>query len=104
MKEGKDYHITVDPKGTGQDNWSVIMGGPWDRVVGRYRDIEITDGGRKMDFAFEPQYVPEGVDIQCTEFDFYASEVLNDIIGNHHAKAAMVYVNKQTGERVDYDV
>ena len=101
MKEGTDYHITYDPKADDENQWSVIMGGPWDRVVGRYRDIEITDKGTKLNFAFEPQYVPEGTDIQCTEFDFYASEVLNDIIKNHHEKKAMVYFNKDTGEQVD---
>ena len=70
MIEGTDYHITVDPKGTNQDAWSVIMAGPWDRVVGRYRDVEITDGGTKLSFAFEPQYVPEGLEL-TEEFENY---------------------------------
>ena len=101
MKEGTDYHITIDPRAEDALQWSVIMGGPWDRVVGRYRDIEITDKGTKLNFAFEPQYVPEGTDIQCTEFDFYASEVLNGIIKNHHEKKARVYMTED-GKKVDY--
>ena len=103
MTEGEEYHITVDPKAQGQDDWSVILTGTWDRVVGRYRDVEITDGGTKLNFKFEPQYVPEGIDIQCTEFDFYVGEVLGSIIRDQHEKGSMVYFNKETGERVEYE-
>ena len=102
MKEGKDYILVVDPESGSQDNWSVIMGGPWDKVVGRYRDVEITHKGTKMDFKFEPQYVPEGTDIQCTEFDFYASEVLGNIIRDQHKRGSMIYYSKETGQRVEY--
>ena len=102
MTEGEHYHITLDPKGEGQDAWSVILTGTWDRVVGRYRNVEITNGGTKMDFVFEPQYVPEGVNIECTEFDFYVGEVLASIIRDQHENKSMVYYSKETGEKVDY--
>ena len=102
MTEGEDYLITVDPQGTGQDDWSVILKGPWDRVVGRFRDVEITHQGTKMDFKFEPQYVPEGVNIECTEFDFYIGDVLGSIIRDQHEKGGMVYYSKETGKKVEY--
>ena len=100
MQEGINYHITIDPKAQTQDDWSVILAGPWDRVVGRYKNIEIKDG--KCRYEWETQYLPEGVDVECTEFDFYISDVLMDIIKEHHDKGAMIYVSKETGEVVDY--
>jgi hypothetical protein len=103
MIEGTDYHITVDPKGNSQDAWSVIMGSPWDRVVGRYRNVEITEGGKNLSFAFEPQFVPEGIDLQCEEFEDYCSTVLASIIRDQHENGGMLYTNKETGERVDYE-
>ena len=102
MTDGEHYSIVVDPQGTGQDDWSVILIGQWDRVVGRFRDVEITHGGTKMNFKFEPQYVPEGTDIQCTEFDFHIGEVLGSIIRDQHEKKSMVYYSKETGDKVDY--
>jgi hypothetical protein len=102
MTEGEQYHIAVDPQGQGQDDWSVILTGTWDRVVGRFREVEIIEGGTKMNFKFEPQYVPEGINIECTEFDFYVGEVLASIIRDQHEKGTMQYYNKETGEKVDY--
>ena len=55
-----------------------------------------------MDFVFEPQYVPEGVNIECTEFDFHVGEVLASIIRDQHEKKSMVYYSKETGEKVEY--
>ena len=100
MEEGKDYFITNDPQGQGQDDWSVIYSGSWDKVVGRYKDIELN--GDKMSFRWEPQYVPEGIDINTSEFEVVLGTVLNEILKDHHEKGAMIYVNKETGETVDY--
>ena len=101
MKEGENYTITVDPND--RDGWCVILKGNWDKVVGRFKDIQITDRGTKMDFAFEPLFVPEKYNIQCTEFDMYISDVLADIIREQHARGGMIYHNIETGERVDYE-
>ena len=53
-----------------------------------------------MSFRWEPQYVPEGIDINTSEFEVVLGTVLNDILKQHHDKGAMVYVSKETGEQV----
>ena len=101
LVEGKDYYLTVDPKSSNPDDWSVILTGSWDRVVGRYKDITIK--GEALSFSFEAQYVPEGVDLETKEFETYLGFVLNSILETHHEKKAMVYVSKETGETVPYE-
>ena len=101
MKVGEEFLIANDPQSSNQDDWVVILKDPWDRVVGRYKDIEITEKGTRLSFRFEPVYVPEGVDIEGEGFLDHISEVLGTVIKEHHEKEAMVYYSKETGERVD---
>ena len=101
MKVGEEFVIANDPQSSNQDDWVVILKDPWDKVVGRYHDAEITEGGTRLSFRFEPIYVPEGVDIEGTGFLDHISEVLATVIKEHHEKDATVYYSKETGERVD---
>lgn len=101
MIEGEDYMIANDPQSSNQDDWVVILKGEWDRVVGRYENIEITEKGTRLNFRFEPVYVPEGTSIEGQGFLDYISEVLGSIIRDHHEKNAMMYYSKETGDRVD---
>ena len=101
MKVGEEFLIANDPQSSNQDDWVVILKDPWDRVVGRYKDIEITEGGTRLSYRFEPVYVPAGVDIEGEGFLDHISEVLGTVIKEHHEKEAMVYYSKETGERVD---
>ena len=101
MKVGEEFLIANDPESSNQDDWVVILKDPWNRVVGRYHEIEITEKGTKLSFRFEPTYVPEGIDIEEPGFLDHISEVLGTIIKEHHEKDAMMYYSKETGERVD---
>lgn len=101
MKVGEEFLIANDPQSSNQDDWVVILKDPWDKVVGRYHDTEITEKGTKLSFRFEPIYVPEGVDIEGEGFLDHISEVLGTIIKEHHEQDATVYYSKETGERVD---
>jgi hypothetical protein len=101
MKVGEEFMIANDPQSSNQDDWVVILKDPWDKVVGRYHDIEITEKGTRLSYRFEPVYVPEGTDIEGPGFLDHISEVLGTIIKEHHEKDAMMYYSKETGERVD---
>ena len=101
MKVGEEFIIANDPQSSNQDYCVVILKDPWDKVVGRYHDTEITESGTKLSFRFEPIYVPEGVDIEGPGFLDHISEVLGTVIKEHHEKDAAVYYSKETGERVD---
>lgn len=102
MIVGEDFTIANDPQSSNQDDWVVILKDPWERVVGRYHDVEITEKGTRLSFRFEPVYVPEGIDLDGGDFLDHISEVLGTIIKEHHEKEAMIYYSKETGERVDY--
>ena len=100
MKEGEDYLIAPTP-GDEQD-WCVILRGQYDKVVGRYTDIEITEQGTKLSFVFVPLYQPDTIELETEEFQNHTGEVLSQIIRDHHDKESMVYYSKETGERVEF--
>ena len=101
MKVGEEFVIANDPQSDNQDDWVVILKDPWDRVVGRYKDVEITEKGTRLNFRFEPVHVPEDVDIAAEGFLDHISEVLATVIKEHHEREAVLYYSKDTGERVD---
>ena len=101
MTEGEDYTISNDPQSENPNDWVVILSDPWDRVVGRYENIEITEKGTRLNFRFEPVYVPEDMSIEGEGFLDHISEVLASIIRDHHERDATMYYSKETGERVD---
>ena len=101
MNVGEEFLIANDPQSSDQDDWVVILKDPWDKVVGRFQDVEITENGTRLNFRFEPVYVPEDVDIEGEGFLNHISEVLGTVIREHHEKEALVYYSKETGERVD---
>ena len=93
--------ISNDPQSENPNDWVVILKDPWDRVVGRYENIEITEKGTRLNFRFEPLYVPEGMSIEGEGFLDHISEILGSIIRDHHERDANMYYSKETGERVD---
>ena len=104
MKEGKDYIITSDPYSCNQDDWAVILKYPFDKVVGRYRNISITEKGTKVSFDFERLYCPETAEVKGNEekFNTFLGDVLIDIVKNHHDKKANIYYSMKTGEKIEY--
>ena len=104
MKEGVDYILTEDPESTDGSGWAVIFEtAPYEKVVARYTDIEILEQGTKLQFKIQPLYAPEGTgDVTTMEFDDHAAEVLSEIIKKENEDKAMVYLSKETGERVIY--
>ena len=104
MKEGVDYILTEDPESEDGTGWAVIFEtAPYEKVVARYTDIEILDQGTKLQFQIQPLYVPEGSgDVTAMELHDHAADVLVEIIKKEHEEKAMVYMNKETGERVIY--
>jgi hypothetical protein len=102
MKLGEDYVLTVDPKASDQDSWSVILNNdPWENVVLRYCDIQILEKGTKLSFSPELLYVPEGVETDSQEFKDYIAAVLNEVIKDLHQVGGMQYFNKETGEPIN---
>ena len=104
MKEGVDYILTEDPEQTDGALWAVIFkSNGYDRVVARYTDIEILEMGTKLQFRIHPLYVPEGAkDVDDMEFHDYAADVLYAIIKKEHEEKSMIYLSKETGERIIY--
>ena len=104
MKEGEDYILTEDPESTDGSGWAVVFAGDrYDKVVARYTDIEILEQGTKLQFQIQPLFVPEGSDdVTAMEFHDHAAEVLVDIMEKQHEDKSMVYLSKETGERVIY--
>jgi len=104
MKEGEDYILTEDPESTDGTGWAVIFeSGVYEKVVARYTDIEILDQSTKLQFRIQPLYVPEGAgDVTVMEFHDHAADVLMAIIMKEHEEKSMVYLSKETGERVIY--
>ena len=105
MKENEDYIITEDPQSGNADDWAVIIKHPdYDRVVGRYTDIQILEKGTQLKFIFHHLHVPEeSEDVTTKEFYDLAAEILGDIIVNHHEKNAMRYISKETGLPVNVE-
>lgn len=102
MKLGEDYVLCIDPKGSGQDDWSVILNNdPWENVVVRYDQVEILEKGTRLSFKPVIQYCPEGVETESKEFEDYIAAVLNDVIRDLHEQGGMQYYSKATGERID---
>ena len=93
--------ISNDPQSDNPNDWVVILNDPWDRVVGRYENIEITEKGTRLNFRFEPVHVPDGTNIEGEGFLDHISEVLASIIRDHHDRDATMYYSKETGERLD---
>lgn len=104
MKEGKDYIITSDPKSSNQDDWVVILKAPFDRLVGRYRNISITEKGTKVSFDFDHLYCPETTDVEGNEEELksHLSDILVNILKEHHDKGANIYYSMKTGERIEF--
>ena len=105
MKEGEDYLLTEDPQSGNADDWAVILKHPdYDKVVGKYTDIQILDQGTKLSFRFHPLFVPEEAkDVTTVEFYDHVAEVLSEIIKAHHEKNAMKYYSKETGEYIEFN-
>lgn len=100
-EEGVDFLIAPNPEN--DQDWCVIFkGNGYDRLVGRYSDIEITEQGSKLSFLFHPMFEPEEIgDLNTLEFREWSGKVLNKIVVDHHEKESMVYYSKTTGERVE---
>lgn len=105
MKEGEDYIITGDPQGNGQDDWVVVLSDPFDRLVGRYRNIEITNKGTEVSYKFERLFCPEECVIEGREDELSSrlSDILVNILREHHDKRANIYYNMETKERIEYE-
>ena len=101
MKEGEDYLIAPNPKD--EHDWCVIFKGQYDRVVGSFTNIEITEQSTKLSFMFVPLHQPLDVEsLDTPEFQNHTGEVLSQIIRDHHDKESMIYYSKETGERVEF--
>jgi len=104
MKEGEDYIIASDPDSTNQDDWVVILSHPYDRLVGRYRNVEIKDKGTNVSFDFEKVYAPETCNVKGDEKELHQhlTNVLVSILNDHHEKRANIYYSMETGKRIEY--
>ena len=103
MTEGKDYIIAPDPQKTGDQNaWVVIFKERFDRVVVRYNNIQILEKGTKLSFELEPIHVPKEAEVDAEELQNHAADVLGVIIKKMHEEKTMVYVSKETGEKIVY--
>ena len=101
MKEGEDYLIAPNPND--EHDWCVILKGDYDRVVGSFTNIEITEQGTKLSFMFMPLHQPVSIEtLDTQEFQDHTGEVLSQIIRDHHDKESMIYYSKETGERVEF--
>ena len=104
MQEGKEYIITSDPYSCNQDDWVVILHHPFNKAVIRYKDIRITEKGTKVSFGYEKLYCPETANVKGNEEEFeqHLSDILVNILKEHHDKNANIYYSMKTGERVEY--
>jgi hypothetical protein len=105
MIEGQDYIIAPDPERKDeQDAWCVIFTGDYDKVVARYDNIQILEKGTKLSFVLHVLHQPEeSGDANTIEFHDHAAEVLSEIIKSNHDQKTMIYINKETGEQVEYE-
>lgn len=104
MREGKEYIITSDPHSSNQDDWVVILHQQFDKAVVRYKDIRITEKGTKVSFSYDKLYCPETAEVTGNEekFEEHLSDILVNILREHHDKQANIYYSMKTGERVEY--
>ena len=104
MIDNKDYIIAADPeRPDDQDAWCVIFKSKYDRTVVRYSNIQVLEKGTKLSFELQPMFFPEDIgEIDMEEFQSYASDVLGVIVKEMHTQGAMVYVNKESGEQIEY--
>ena len=95
LEEGVSYVVTPDPTVKDPVLWSIIVeGGPYDKVVGKYSNIEIRESGKSITYDFTVLYMPPDFDEEGhaqSEYDDLVKRILIDWIGFCHKSGSMIY-------------
>ena len=96
FQENIDYTIAPDPTpGASQDDWCVILRGPYDDLVGKFINVEILDKGHRLVYDFEVLHVPDGMEMG-DDYDEYLKKVLMSILHAGESNGTLVYATKGT--------
>jgi len=109
MLEGVDYIVAQDPDSTDDSQWLVIINsGDWENFIIKYNNIQIVDEGKSISYDLEVIFVPENLrDSEVTEemqdaFAAHCGALIDHIITNFHEQGVNLYIDKETGEKIEY--
>jgi len=109
MKEGEDYIIAQDPESTDESQWILIINsGEYKDFIIKYLNLQIVEEGKSISYDLEVIVVPEKLrDIEVTEemqssFTEHCGDMISNIMTDFHERRVNVYVDKVTGEKIEY--
>jgi hypothetical protein len=109
MKEGEDYIVAQDPESTDESEWVLIINsGEYKDFIIKYLNLQIVDEGKSISYDLDVIVVPEELrDIEVTEemqsaFSDHCSNLIDHIVTDFHERGVNVYIDKVTGEKVEY--
>jgi|TARA_R110001606_G_scaffold321739_1_gene468638 hypothetical protein len=109
MKEGEDYIVAQDPESTDESEWVLIINsGEYKDFIIKYLNLQIVDEGKSISYDLDVIVIPEELrDIEVTEemqsaFGDHCSNLIDHIVTDFHERGVNVYIDKVTGEKVEY--
>ena len=109
MKEGEDYIVAQDPESTDESEWVLIINsGEYKDFIIKYLNLQIVDEGKSISYDLDVIVIPEELrDIEVTEemqsaFGDHCSNLIEHIVTDFHERGVNVYIDKVTGEKVEY--
>jgi len=109
MKEGEDYIVAQDPESTDESEWVLIINsGEYKDFIIKYLNLQIFDEGKSISYDLDVIVIPEELrDIEVTEemqsaFGDHCSNLIDHIVTDFHERGVNVYIDKVTGEKVEY--
>ena len=109
MKEGEDYVIAQDPESTDETEWvAIIKEGEFKDFIIKYLNLRINEESRSISYDLEVIFVPEEIrGVEVTEemektFTDHCAALIETIMIDFHERNVNVYVDVETGEKVEY--
>ena len=101
IRPGISYIVTPDP--TDRDNhesWHIIIeGGHFNKLVGKYNNIQILDKGKTINYTFNTKWYPDDLDMRghwSKRFDDLVRDILIDWLKYAHKEGMMKYAPRDT--------
>ena len=109
MQEGVDYIVAQDPESTDDSQWLVIINsGEWKDFIIKYNNIQIVEEGARINYDLELILLSEKYkDLDATKemqdaFDEYCGALIDHIMADFHERGVNLYIDKETGDKVEY--
>ena len=109
MQEGVDYIVAQDPESTDDSQWLIIIcSGEWKDFIIKYTNIQIVEEGETITYDLELILVSDKFkDLDVTEemqnaFSDHCGALIDHIMADFHERGVNLYIDKETGEKIEY--